>query len=283
MGGAVGRAARLRRRDRRLRRPVHPHRRPHLGPRSRRCRRRAARLHVLRQARAPLAPLPRLRLRAAGDRRVGGHAVPWRAEPLLYASDLADRLPDGLDDAPRRCASTSDPTRPPCCGSRRSSTDPEPWDRDDVRRGGRPARPPDRQPAGRRAGGDRPAALAHPVLRRRVGSPTPCCPDSSTTRPGGTSSSPRTSATDARRADGGGQPPRPPRRGVRGAAAPRLARRRLPQQPAAPPVRHRASRSSTSASGARSRSASTSPSSWSATSRSAGATPTTCPSSPRPA
>ena len=237
---------------------------------------------LVRQAGAQLAPLPRVRPRAAGDRRVGGH-VACRGVPSRCSmrSDLADRLPEGLT-MPRAVRVDERPDETAVIWMEAVEASPEPWDRGTyVEAAGL---------LGRMSGSGRVAGLAaiDPLpwhiqyfVQGRLGHTVlPGLFDDATwehelvapllRRP-------------ARPADGRGQPPRRPRRGVRARCptAPRTATRAPTTCCATRPGR--ASRSSTSASGARSRSASTCPSSSWATSRSGGATPPTCPSWPRPA
>ncbi|RYB95231.1 hypothetical protein EUA93_13325 [Nocardioides oleivorans] len=63
-------------------------------------------------------------------------AVPWRAEPLLYASDLADRLPDGLD-MPRGLRVVEHPDETAVVWIEAVAADPVPWTYDDSVRAAR--------------------------------------------------------------------------------------------------------------------------------------------------
>ena len=175
-------------------------------------------VHALRQARAPLAALPRLRLRPARDRGVGRRvgAVARRAAALRLRPRRA---------APRR------PHHAPRAEGRRAGR----RDRRRVARGGR-VRPGalDRRrqrPRGRACSAGSPGAPGSPrspgSTRSRgtstaswpAGSPSPCCPACTTTPRGGTQRSPSTSATSARASTS-----------VAGRA--RRARRRVRREPA---------------------------------------------------
>ncbi len=206
-------------------------------------------------------------------------SLPWRAEPLVYASDLAGRLPDGPDHAARAARG----------GARRR--DRGGVDRGRRRRPGpvehrrqRARGPPPRSPLGQRgrraARRDRPAAVAHRLLRERP--PRLHRPARPPRR--GHVAAPRRRRALRRAARGPRRDRTPPRR-----RSPRSSRRAV----TSPRTATRApttccvasatpgSPSSTSASGARSPSPSTCPSCSSATSRSAARTSATCPSAPR--
>jgi AcrR family transcriptional regulator len=62
--------------------------------------------------------------------------VPWRAEPLLYASDLADRLPDGLT-MPRGLHVVERPDETAVVWIEAVDADPVPWTYDDSVRAAR--------------------------------------------------------------------------------------------------------------------------------------------------
>jgi hypothetical protein len=63
-------------------------------------------------------------------------SVPWRAEPLLYASDLADRLPDGLT-MPRGLRVEERPDETATIWIEAVDADPLPWSVDDSARAAR--------------------------------------------------------------------------------------------------------------------------------------------------
>ena len=85
--------------------------------------------------------------------------VPWRAEVLLYASDLADRLPEGLG-MPRGLRVEEHEDETAVIWLEAVDCDPVPWGREDASArhgcwGGCGQRP------GRPAGGDRHPGVAH--------------------------------------------------------------------------------------------------------------------------
>ena len=63
-------------------------------------------------------------------------SVPWRAEPLLYASDLAERLPDGLT-MPRGLRVDERPDETAVLWLEAVACDPVPWSADDTARAAR--------------------------------------------------------------------------------------------------------------------------------------------------
>lgn len=192
-------------------------------------------------------------------------SVPWRAEPLLYASDLADRLPEGLTMA-RGLRVDEREEQTAALWIEAVDCDPLAWTHDDTVRAARAL--------GRLSGSPRVAPLAaidpppwhieNFVAGRLAHTVLPGLYDDATWwRP----------AVAERFA------------GLRGPleAVARLTRRCVPQQPPAPRGRPRLHPDrlrllAPAAGGLR-----PSPSSWSATSRSAGRTRPTCPSAPLPA